>query len=112
MILAVYYFRLEVAVPTAGSIYFSSGTADKSVVLVESTMLLPLLFVAVAALFVTMAQRMGREMAALPPLRGYTINIAGSLAGVAAFAVISWLSCRQRVVRGRVHLGRPAARLE
>ena len=34
---------------------------------------------------------MGREMASLPPLRGYTINIAGSLVGVAAFAVISWL---------------------
>jgi SAM-dependent methyltransferase len=90
VILSVYYFRLEVSVPTAGSIYFSSGTADK-VVLVESTMLLPLLFVIVAALFVTMAQRMGREMASLPPLRGYTINIAGSLVGVAAFAVISWL---------------------
>jgi spermidine synthase len=91
VILAVYYFRLEISVPTAGSIYFSSGTSDKSIVLVESTMLLPLLFVAVAALFATMAQRMGKEMAALPPLRGYTFNIAGSLAGVGAFAVISWL---------------------
>jgi spermidine synthase len=91
VILAVYYFRLEISVPTAGSIYFSSGTSDKSVVLVESTMLLPVLFVAVAALFATMAQRMGREMAVLPPLRGYTLNIAGSLAGVGAFAVISWL---------------------
>ena len=50
--------------------------------LVESTMLLPLLFVIVAALFATLAQRMGREMAALPPLRAYTINLAGSLAGV------------------------------
>ena len=46
---------------------------------------------AVAALFATMAQRMGREMATLLPLRGYTLNIFGSLAGVAAFAVISWL---------------------
>src|SRR6476660_103748 len=91
VILAVYYFRLEISVPTAGSIYFSSGTSDKSVMLVESTMLLPLLFVAVAALFATMAQRMGREMARLPPLRGYTLNILGSLAGVAAFALISWL---------------------
>src|SRR5688500_19824258 len=35
---AVYLFRLEVAVPTAGSIYFSSGTAEK-VVLVESSTL-------------------------------------------------------------------------
>ena len=54
-------------------------------------MLLPLVFVIVAALFATLAQRMGREMAALPPLRGYTWNLLGSLAGVAAFAVISWL---------------------
>ena len=90
VIVAVRYFRLELAVPTAGSIYFSSGTSQK-VVLVESTMLLPLLFVIVAALFATLAQRMGREMAQLPPLKAYTVNLAGSLAGVAAFGVISWL---------------------
>ena len=90
VIAAVYFFRLEVTVPTSGSIYFSSGTAEK-VVLVENTMLLPLLFVIVAALFATLAQRMGREMAPLPPLRAYTINIAGSLAGVVGFGVISWL---------------------
>src|SRR5687767_10728847 len=75
VIAAVYFFRLEIAVPTAGSIYFSSGTADK-VVLVESTMLLPLLFVIVAALFATLAQRMGREMAPLPPLPSYTLILA------------------------------------
>jgi SAM-dependent methyltransferase len=90
VIAAVYFFRLELSVPTAGSIYFSSGTAEK-VVLVESTMLLPLLFVIVAALFATLAQRMGREMAQLPPLRAYTLNLAGSLAGVIALGVISWL---------------------
>jgi SAM-dependent methyltransferase len=87
---AVYFLRLEIAIPASGSIYFTSGT-DEPVVPVESTMLLPLLFVIVAALFVTLAQRMGREMAALPPLRGYTINLLGSLAGVAAFGVVSWL---------------------
>ena len=90
VIAAVYFFRLEVAVPTSGSIYFTSGTAAK-VVVVESTMLLPLLFVIVAALFMTLAQRMGREMAQLPPLESYTINLAGSLAGVVALGVISWL---------------------
>ena len=90
VIAAVYVFRLEVAVPTTGSIYFSSGTAEQ-VVVVESTMLLPLVFVIVAALFATLAQRMGREMATLPPLAGYTLNLLGSLAGVGLFAVISWL---------------------
>ena len=58
---------------------------------VESTLLLPLLFVAVAALLATAAQRMAREMAARPPLTAYMLNIAGSLTGVIAFAVISWL---------------------
>jgi predicted membrane-bound spermidine synthase len=87
---AVYLFRLEIGVATQGSIYFSSGTAE-DVVLVESTMLLPVIFVIVAALFITLAQRMGREMATLPPLRGYTVNLVGSLAGVIAFAVMSWL---------------------
>jgi SAM-dependent methyltransferase len=90
VIAAVYFFRLEVSVPTAGSIYFSSGTAEK-VVLVENTMLLPVLFIIVAALFATLAQRMGREMAQLPPLQAYTINLAGSLAGVVALGVISWM---------------------
>jgi spermidine synthase len=90
VVAAVYFFRLEVSVQTAGTIYFTSGTTAKPVV-VESTMLLPLIFVIVAALFTTLAQRMGREMASMPPLGGYTINLLGSLAGVIAFACCSWL---------------------
>ena len=100
VVAAVYFLRLEVAVPTAGSIYFSSGTADQ-VVVVESTMLLPLLFIIVAALFATLAQRMGREMAVLPPLQGYTVNIVGSLAGVVAFAP----DLMARAAAGRVWFG-------
>ena len=90
VVAAVYFLRLEVGVESTGSIYFTSGT-EQPVVLVESTMLLPVLFVIVAVLFATMAQRMAREMNRLPPLRGYTLNLLGSLAGVAAFAVMSWL---------------------
>ena len=57
---AVLAGRIELAVPSSTSIYFSSGTSD-AVRLVESTLLLPLLFVAVAALFVALAQRMARH---------------------------------------------------
>lgn len=89
----VYFFRLEVRVNAPGSIYFASGTSDP-VTAVETTLLLPVLFVGVAALFVTLAQRMAQEMTALPPLRAYTINLVGSLAGVAVFAVASWLEAR------------------
>lgn len=90
VIAAVDWLRLEIAVPSTSSIYFTSGTSEK-VVSVESTLLLPLLFVIVALLFVVVAQRMGRALAERPPLEAYTINLAGSLTGVAAFALVSWL---------------------
>jgi hypothetical protein len=91
VIIAVDRLRLEVAVPaSATNIYFTSGTPTP-VVSVESTMLLPLLFVIVALLFVTVAQRMGRELSGRPPLQAYRINLLGSLAGVGAFALLSWL---------------------
>jgi len=89
LVAIVYFFRLEVTIQTSGDIFFSSGTPQK-VVTVESTFLLPVLFVAVAALFAALAQRMAAEMSALPPLAAYTINILGSLAGVVAFALMSW----------------------
>ena len=79
------------AVPASSTnIYFTSGTAAP-VVSVESTMLLPLLFVIVALLFLTIAQRMGRELTKRPPLQAYTINLLGSITGVATFALLSWL---------------------
>jgi SAM-dependent methyltransferase len=89
LVAVVYFFRLEVAIQTSGDIFFSSGTPQK-VVTVESTYLLPVLFVIVAALFAALAQRMAAEMSALPPLAAYTINILGSLAGVVVFALMSW----------------------
>jgi predicted membrane-bound spermidine synthase len=89
VVAVVYFFRLEVAVPSSGDIFFSSGTPQKQV-LVESTLLLPVLFLVVATLFATLAQRMAEEMLALPSLRAYTINILGSLVGVVAFAFVSW----------------------
>ena len=86
----VYAFRIEISVQETGAIYFSSGTVEK-VLPIESTLLLPAIFLIVVALFMALAQRMAREMSAHPPLKSYTANIAGSLAGVLAFAVISWL---------------------
>jgi spermidine synthase len=99
VIVAVDRLRLEVAVPSTTSLYFSSGTSDP-VVPIESTLLLPLLFVVVAMLFVTVAQRMARELehaarapgrgSADHPLRAYVVNLLGSLTGVAVFALMSW----------------------
>jgi len=100
VMVAVDRLRLEIAVPSTTSLYFTSGTSD-SVVPIESTLLLPLLFVVVALLFVTVAQRMARELekaaqtrgdgSANRPLHAYILNLLGSLAGVGAFALMSWL---------------------
>src|SRR4051812_8538460 len=90
VIAAVNVLRLEVALPSTSTIYFSSGTRAP-VVPIESTLLLPLLFTSVAALFVTVAHRMGRDLSGRAPLRAYVITLFGSLAGVAAFALVSWL---------------------
>lgn len=90
IVLGVYYFRIEVTVQSPGAIYFSSGTTAR-VLPVESTLLLPAIFLVVVALFLALAQRMAQEMAARPALAAYTANIAGSLAGVVAFALLSWL---------------------
>ena len=96
VIVAVFAGRLEVSVPGSTTIYFSSGT-DDPVRLVESTLLLPLLFVAVAALFVALAHRMAREMSVERPLKAYTLNLAGSLAGVLVFALCSWVQASPAV---------------
>ena len=90
VVVVVSVFRLEVGIHAPGSIYFASGTSDP-VTAVETTFLLPIMFVGVAALFAALAQRMAQEMTLLAPLRAYTINLAGSLAGVFVFALVSWL---------------------
>lgn len=92
LVAVVAWARIDIAIPqTSTSIYFSSGTTEQ-VVAVESTWFLPLLFGAVALLFVLLSQRMGQEMADQPaPLRAYLWNLAGSLLGVAAFGVMSAL---------------------
>jgi len=85
----VWAFRIEVAVQASGAIYFTSGTTD-DVVAIESIFLLPAIFLVVVGLFAALAERMGREMATLPPIQGYLWNVLGSLLGVIALGMLSW----------------------
>jgi hypothetical protein len=55
-------------------------------------LVLPIIFVLVAALMAALAMPLGPLLRAMPPLRAYAIDIAGSIAGIAAFAVSSALS--------------------
>src|SRR5207249_4084131 len=53
---------------------------------------LPIIFVLVAGLMAALAMPLGPLLRAMPPLRAYAIDIAGSIAGIAAFALCSALS--------------------
>src|SRR6476661_9728 len=55
-------------------------------------MLLALVFILVALTFVPLARPLGRLLNALPPLQAYAIDIAGSLAGIAVFFMMSYLA--------------------
>jgi len=52
---------------------------------------LPVIFVAVAAVMVSIAEGVARIFAELDPLRAYQLDILGSIAGIAAFSLLSFL---------------------
>ncbi len=52
---------------------------------------LPVIFVAVAAVMMSIADGVARTFAELDPLRAYQLDIMGSIAGIAAFSLLSFL---------------------
>src|SRR5947209_16422505 len=87
-IVAVNRFELNIA--STDVLYFGSGTTG--VARAESFILLPLIFIFVAAAFIPLARSLGELFAKMPPLTAYTSDILGSLAGTAAFFLIAWFS--------------------
>jgi hypothetical protein len=54
--------------------------------------MLPLIFVASAAIMSMIAQGVADRFARFPPLEAYRLDVIGSLAGIAAFALLTWTS--------------------
>lgn len=63
----------------------ASHAADPNLVV------LPMLFVAVAAVLATLSLPLGPLLRAFPPLRAYAIDIAGAIAGILTFTAVSAL---------------------
>lgn len=59
--------------------------------IVSAGLVLVLVYVATAALFAAFGQYLGRLFRTHPPLRAYSLEVAGSLAGILLFAVLSHL---------------------
>jgi SAM-dependent methyltransferase len=74
-----------------GDVYYSDFQRQTRVVLLLPECL-GFFFLLLAIVFIPIGQRIGEDLKAVsPPLQGYIINILGSLAGVLAFAAISFL---------------------
>jgi SAM-dependent methyltransferase len=78
--------QLNVQVDSENQIFFGleySRSAD------TNFLVLPLVMALVVALMTTLALPLGGLLRSLPPLRAYGIDILGSLAGIAAFGLLS-----------------------
>jgi hypothetical protein len=82
--------RFELNISSTDVLYFGSGTTG--VARAESFILLPLIFIFVAAAFIPLARSLGALFTKTEPLTAYTFDILGSLAGTAAFFLIGFFS--------------------
>jgi hypothetical protein len=82
--------RFELNISSTDVLYFGSGTTGFA--RAESFILLPLIFIFVAAAFVPLARSLGELFTKTEPLTAYTFDILGSLAGTAAFFLVGLFS--------------------
>jgi SAM-dependent methyltransferase len=90
-VLLVTFAQLNIQVRSQGEIFFGlaeSHAADTNV------LVLPLIVILVVALMAALALPLGGLLRSMPPLKAYAIDIAGSMAGIAAFAGVSVLQTR------------------
>ena len=71
----------------SGGAQWGTGTAR----ILPATLILIVVYRVTAALFAAFGQYMGRLFRSHPPLRAYSIEVAGSLAGIGLFALMSRL---------------------
>ncbi|MFH1530831.1 MAG: spermidine synthase [Pseudomonadota bacterium] len=81
--------QVQVVVNSTSEIHFSNP--EGAGIQIPMWAIVPLVFVLIAAVHVGPSQELGRLLRRGAPLRAYTVNILGSLAGIAAFAGCSVL---------------------
>ena len=94
--LVLLVFSLHPALPgftqwagqVGGELYFTNTSADLSG---TSPLLFVLWFVCIVMIFLLIAQKTAKVFAVFRPLTAYTLDIAGSCAGIVAFMIISFL---------------------
>jgi predicted membrane-bound spermidine synthase len=80
-----------VQINRSGSDLIFFGALDSAKTGLPIWVTLPVIFVAVAAVMMMIAEGVARTFAILDPLRAYQLDIMGSIAGIAAFSLLSFL---------------------
>jgi SAM-dependent methyltransferase len=81
--------KFELHIGSAGVLYYGAGESGTAPP--ENALVLPAAFLLVSLLFVCIGRPLGILLAQVtPPLRAYALDIGGSLAGIAAFFLLSW----------------------
>lgn len=81
--------RFELYLPSTQVLYYVAG---ESIAPPENGVVLPVIFFLIAIAFMILSRPLGKLLTALPPLQAYALDILGSLAGIVAFFIISYLS--------------------
>src|SRR5438874_8252041 len=80
--------RFELHIGSAGVLYYGAGESGTAPP--ENALVLPAAFLLVSLLFVCIGRPLGVLLSQVtPPLRAYAFDIGGSLAGIAAFFLLS-----------------------
>ena len=97
VMLGVWLGRLWHTNPSGGDEFIWIGAplgiaspGDEASRIVSAGVVLLLVYGATAAAFAAFGQYMGRLFRTHPPLRAYSLEIAGSLLGIVLFALLSW----------------------
>jgi hypothetical protein len=89
LVAAVALNRIEVRLESTEVLYYGAG---EDIARAEHYLVLPVVIVLVVLAFLPLARPLGPLLGALPRLHAYTVDIAGSLAGIVAFFTMSLLS--------------------
>lgn len=81
--------RIEVRLNSTQVLYYGAG---EDIAKTEHYLVLPAVVFLVALAFVPLARPLGPLLSALPRLKAYSLDITGSLAGIAVFFMMAWLS--------------------
>lgn len=89
LVAAVARNRIEVRLNSTQVLYYGAG---EEIARREHYLVLPFVIILVVLAFIPLARPLGKLLGALPRLQAYAIDIGGSLAGIAAFFLMSWFA--------------------